>query len=83
MWEVMKASVIMHNMIIESECDKPVLDDQLFDYQGPLAQVEHVPLECVVFLHMHNEIRDADVNAQLKTDLAAHLWARRGAANNA
>ncbi|KAK1685326.1 hypothetical protein QYE76_046174 [Lolium multiflorum] len=68
MWEVMNA---------------PVQDDQPFDYQGPLAEVEHVPQEFAAFLHMHNKIRDADVHAQLKADLAAHLWARRGAANNA
>jgi hypothetical protein len=83
MWEVMNASVIIHNMIIESKRDTPVQDDHPFDYQGPLAEVEHVPQEFAAFLHMHNEIRDAGVHAQLKEDLAAHLWARRGAANNA
>jgi hypothetical protein len=37
----------------------------------------------ITFLHMHQEIRDARVHAQLQADLAAHLWARRRAANNA
>jgi hypothetical protein len=60
-----------------------VQDDHPFNYQGPLAKVEHVPQEFVAFLHMHNEIRDAGVHAQVKADLAAHLWARKGAANNA
>ncbi|KAK1653322.1 hypothetical protein QYE76_071127 [Lolium multiflorum] len=82
MWEVINACVIIHNMIIENERDTPVQDDHPFDYQGPLAEVEHVPQE-FAFLHMHNEIRDVGVHAQLKADLAAHLWARRGAANNA
>ncbi|XP_071683714.1 uncharacterized protein [Lolium perenne] len=83
MWEVMNAYVIIHNMIIESERDTPVQDDHPFDYQGPLAEVEYVPQEFVAFLHMHNEIRDVGAHAQLKADLAAHLWAKRGAANNA
>jgi hypothetical protein len=42
MREVMNACVIMHNMTIESECDAYVDDDQPFDYQVPLAEVEHV-----------------------------------------
>jgi hypothetical protein len=31
---------------------------------------------------MHQEIRDAIVHAQFQANLAAHLWAKRGAANN-
>jgi hypothetical protein len=70
-------------MFIERERDEPVHDDQPFDYQGSLAEVEHVTQEFDAFLHMHHEIRDAGVHAPLQTDLAAHLWVRRGAANNA
>jgi hypothetical protein len=80
-WEVMNACVIMHNMIIESEREDPVHDDQPFDYQGPLAKVEHMPQEFAAFLQMHTDIRDACVYAQLQADLAAHLWARRGVGN--
>jgi hypothetical protein len=35
--------VIMHNMKIESEREGHVEDDQPFDFQGPLAQVNDVP----------------------------------------
>jgi hypothetical protein len=31
-------------------------DNQPFDYQGPLAEVEHVPQELAAFIHMHQEI---------------------------
>jgi hypothetical protein len=66
MWEVMNACVIMHNMIIESEHDETMHDDQPFDYQGPIGEVEHVPQEFGAFLHMHEEIQDADVNANFR-----------------
>jgi hypothetical protein len=78
----MNSCVIMHNMIIESEHDEPGHDDQPFDYQGSLAEVEHVPQQFFAFLHMHQEIRDAGVHVQLQADLVAHLWAMRGPVNN-
>jgi hypothetical protein len=34
---------------IKSERDEPTHDDQSFDYQGPLAEVEHVPQEFAAF----------------------------------
>jgi hypothetical protein len=70
-------------MFIKSKRDEPVHDDQPFDYQALLVEVEHVPQEFNAFLHMHQEIRNACVHVQLQADLAVHLWARRGAANNA
>jgi hypothetical protein len=38
----MKCCVIMHNMIIESECEEPVENDQPFDHMGPLAELDEV-----------------------------------------
>jgi hypothetical protein len=39
----MNYCVIMHNIIIESGREANVKDDQPFDFQGPLAQVNDVP----------------------------------------
>jgi hypothetical protein len=66
MWKVMNAYVIMHNMIIGSECDAPVVDDQLYYHQGPLAQVDHeVCAEFGAFVVMHEEIWDEHAHVQL------------------
>jgi hypothetical protein len=35
----MNTYIIMHNMIIGSECDAPVVDDQLYYHQGPLPKL--------------------------------------------
>ncbi|XP_071678225.1 uncharacterized protein [Lolium perenne] len=43
MWKVMNACEIMHNMIIESEYDTSLDDDQSFDYQGLLLKLRMYP----------------------------------------
>ena len=78
MWEVMNACVIMHNMIIKSERNAPVIDDQPYECMGSLAAVDHeVPADFSVFLAMHQEIRDELVHDQLQ-ELVEHLWALKG-----
>jgi hypothetical protein len=78
MYEVMNACVIMHTMIIESELTNSVHDDP-YDWEGSLAQDDHkVPVEFETFLQRHCEICDEHVHQQVRHDLVAHLWARRG-----
>jgi hypothetical protein len=75
MWKVMNACVIMHNMIIESEREHPVLDIEPYHRQGPLATVDHqVPTVFASFLIMHQEIQDTNTHSQLQDDLMEHLW---------
>ena len=81
MWEVMNCCVILHNMIIESERYNPVHDHMPYDFEGPHAQVDHnVPADFADYISMHLEIRDENTHNALQTDLAEHLWARRGMA---
>jgi hypothetical protein len=74
MWECMSCCVIMHNMIIESECDEPVVDDEPFDHESPLAQLNQVSAEFAVFLAMHQEICNKDKHNRLQEDLVEHLY---------
>jgi hypothetical protein len=70
--------VIMHNMIIKSESDAPVVDDQPFDHEGHLAQLAQVSAEFGAFLAMHQEINSRDVHNRLQEDLSVALWTLKG-----
>jgi hypothetical protein len=78
----MNVSVIMHNMIIESEREHPVYDSEPYHRHGPLAILDqHVPTAFAAFLAMCREIRDENTHSQLQDDLVEHLWMLKG--NNA
>ena len=73
MWNVIYClcyQLIMHNMIIESERDAPMVDDQPYELQDHVAQLaDEVPSEFVNFLAMHTEIRDEFTHIELQNDL--------------
>jgi hypothetical protein len=64
-------------MIIESEREAPVEDDQPF-HMGLLAELDEVPVEFSAFHAMHQEIRNKDKHNCLQEDLVEYLWTRRG-----
>jgi hypothetical protein len=37
----------MHNIIIESEGEEPVVDDQPIDHQGPLSQLDQLSVKFI------------------------------------
>ena len=74
MWAVMIACVIIYNTIIESECAAPVVDDQPYDVQVLLSQLDDgVHAEFADFLVMHTEIRNKDTHVQLQKNLFENL----------
>ncbi|XP_058222952.1 uncharacterized protein LOC131332670 [Rhododendron vialii] len=75
---VMKACIIMHNMIIEDERED---DAQDFEYErddGPLPEPvshEHTT-ELMEFIRRQHVIRNRETHSQLQSDLVEHLWER-------
>ncbi|XP_066365410.1 protein ALP1-like [Miscanthus floridulus] len=71
---IMKACIIMHNMIIEDEGH--VDPDERFDNGGENVEPEHGQTTRTLqeFIDAHKRIRDPETHVQLKEDLIEHLW---------
>ena len=78
---IMKACIIMHNMIIEDERYGGQLD---FNYDV-IDENQHVHVshertsELYEFIQTHHQIRDRQTHSQLQADLVEHLWQKHGA----
>ena len=71
--DIMKACVIMHNMIIEDEGE--VDPEERFDYGGENVTPSHEhTTDLEEFIQMHKNIRDNETHHQLQEDLVEHLW---------
>ena len=76
--DIMKACIIMHNMVIEGEGD---IGNNDFDGSdaNPSVRVSHAyTLELEDFMQTHYQIRDSITHSQLQSDLIEHLWERHG-----
>ncbi|KAK9983643.1 hypothetical protein SO802_033168 [Lithocarpus litseifolius] len=79
--DIMKACVILYNMIIEDERDEAEVVD--FDYE----QIDEISCtsmsrgltnEFMEFIQVHQHIRDKEVHSQLQRNLVGHLWQLQG-----
>jgi len=70
---IMKACVIMHNMIVK---DEVVVDpSERFDYGGQNVEPSHESNHNLnEFIEAHKRIRDKETHHQLKEDPIEHLW---------
>jgi hypothetical protein len=75
---IMKACIIMHNMIIEDEGAMNLGFDHEHEVNSFIS-VSHGEIpELHDFLQTHNRIRDRATNFQLQEDLIEHLWEQYG-----
>ena len=79
--DIMKACVILHNMIIEDERDETEVVD--LDYEQT-DEISCTPMsreptnEFTEFIQVHQCIRDREVHSQLQMNLVEHLWQLQG-----
>ncbi|RWR92167.1 putative nuclease HARBI1 [Cinnamomum micranthum f. kanehirae] len=77
---IMKACIIMHNMIIEDERDQsptPNYDAREGECSDLPVSRDHTT-EFQDFIQNHLRIRDKRTHSQLQTDLVEHLWHFQG-----
>lgn len=75
---IMKACIILHNMIVEDERDE-VNSDMEFTRTSDLVQISSAqPDRFDEFLRRHVKVIDSTVNAALVSDLVENIWQMYG-----
>lgn len=78
--DIMKACVIMHNMIVEDEHvtdDIGDLSDDVSDEDQVKPSFERT-IGITEFIQNHHRIRNRETHSQLQKDLIEHLWKHQG-----
>jgi hypothetical protein len=71
--DIMKACVIMHNMIVKDE--EEIDPDERFQDGGQNVQPSHDHHQDLdEFIEVHRKIRDKETHHQLQEDLVEHIW---------
>ena len=84
--KIMRACIILHNMIVEDERDGYTLFNVSEFQQGEETGSSHVdldystdmPINIANMLGVRTRIRDRQMHQQLKADLVEHLWSKFG-----
>ena len=81
--KIMKAGIILHNMIVENEQDDNEVVD--LDYEQ-IDGVDNPPMQAsceqsdrfMAYIESYGRIRDQEIHSQLQLDLIEHLWQLQG-----
>ena len=77
---IMKACIILHNMIVEDERENNEMDFSYDALNGipTLTLISEWSSELLQFIHTQHRIRDRDTHSILQTNLVEHLWNMHG-----
>ena len=75
---IIKACIIMYNLIIEDEGAMMVGFDHDSETSSSISVSHDETLELCDFFRTHNRIRSRATNSQLQADLIEHLWEHYG-----
>ena len=75
---IMKACIIIHNMIIEDEGGATDIDFDGSEANTPVSVLTDTRQDLEEFIRNHHQIRDRGTHSQLQADLVEHLWQQHG-----
>ncbi|XP_031261670.1 uncharacterized protein LOC116119875 [Pistacia vera] len=78
--DIMKACIILHNMIVEDERHVKNLNYNYdaFDVNPDISISHEQTTKLLEFVQCHRRIRDRDIHSQLQQDLIEHIWKLHG-----
>jgi Plant transposon protein len=81
MGQIMRACLIMHNMIVEDERDSYAgnydYTDDTVDFTVSMSDIHHSRLTAYEeYVRNHLRVRSRSMNHQLQTDLVEEIWSR-------
>ena len=85
--KIMKACIILHNMIVEDEREDERDDNEVVDLDydqndgvdnPPPQMLREQSDEFLSYIERHGRIRDREIHFQLQSDLIEHLWQLQG-----
>ncbi|XP_023644418.1 uncharacterized protein LOC111832345, partial [Capsella rubella] len=88
--KIMRACIILHNMIVENERDGYTQFDVSIFQQGEGSKTSQVdmtystdmPTNIGNMIGIRNQVRDKKIHEQLKSDLVEHIWHKFGNSQN-
>jgi hypothetical protein len=74
LWYIMNACVIMHNMIIEDDRGKDIVQTHNYDLMGVPVQPRRAEHRMARFMASYHAIRDNETHDELQQDLIEEWW---------
>ena len=75
---IMRACIILHNMIIESERDRELDEDEFAEPNDPPIRRDRNVAELNAFMSAYRKIQDRPTSHRLQQDLIEHHWMLKG-----
>ncbi len=78
LYYIMKACIILHNMIVEDEWADASNVMELDESSQPTSLSNTCTNDFNAYVQRHRQLRDESIHYKLRNDLIEHIWQREG-----